>query len=227
MNIGDIPESWQAPLEPVLNGAAGAALRALLEGAARRGETIYPPQNALLRALELTPLDQVKAVILGQDPYHGPGQAMGLAFSVPRGVRPPPSLKNIFKELQADRGIAPPAHGDLTAWARQGVLLLNTSLSVAAGAAGSHAGKGWEAVTGAVLGAVAAREAPAMFILWGNHADAAAARVPSIAAGQHGVIRSAHPSPLSAQRGFFGSRPFGRTDAFLEKAGRGAVDWRL
>ncbi|MCX7676703.1 MAG: uracil-DNA glycosylase, partial [Alteraurantiacibacter sp.] len=180
-----------------------------------------------LRALELTPLNQVKAVILGQDPYHGPGQAHGLAFSVPRGITPPPSLLNIYKELQADLGLAPPAHGNLEAWARQGVLLLNASLTVEDGKPASHAGRGWEAITDALVAAVAARREPAVFILWGSHAQKKAQRIPALHTGTHLLLQSAHPSPLSAHRGFFGSRPFSRTNAFLEKAGRGMIDWRL
>ena len=170
-------------------------------------------------------------VILGQDPYHGPGQAHGLAFSVPEGVKPPPSLHNIFRELAFDCGIAAPAGGNLAPWARQGVLLLNNALTVEAGRAGSHAGRGWEALTDAAVAAVAARAAPSVFILWGSHAQGKAARVPELrgeeAGGRHLLIRSPHPSPLSAHRGFFGSRPFSRANAFLAEHGRGTIDWSL
>lgn len=170
-------------------------------------------------------------MILGQDPYHGPGQAMGLCFSVPTGVPPPPSLANIYRELAADCGIARPAHGDLSGWARQGVLLLNTCLTVEAGKAGSHAGRGWEAITDACVAAVAARDEPSVFILWGGHAQARAARIARLADGPpqtpHCLIRSPHPSPLSAHRGFFGSRPFSRANIFLERHGRTPIDWRL
>jgi uracil-DNA glycosylase len=176
----------------------------------------------------VTPLDYVRVVILGQDPYHGPGQAMGLCFSVPKGTRPPPSLVNIFKELASDLDIAPPAHGDLSGWARQGVLLLNNSLTVEHGQPGSHAGRGWEALTDACVAAVAARAEPSVFILWGSHAQAKAARIPALQGEtRHLVIRSPHPSPLSVYRGFFGSRPFSRANAFLEAQGRGLIDWRL
>ncbi|QYU66848.1 uracil-DNA glycosylase [Leptolyngbya sp. 15MV] len=192
------------------------------------GKAIYPPRGTRLAALERTPLDAVKVVILGQDPYHGPGQAMGLSFSVPRGVPPPPSLGNIYKELASDLGLDRPAHGDLTGWARQGVLLLNNSLTVEANRAGSHAGRGWDALTDACVRAVAERAEPSVFVLWGSHAQGKAARIPQIVAGgRHLVLASPHPSPLSAHRGFFGSRPFSRANAFLEAHGRGAIDWRL
>jgi uracil-DNA glycosylase len=227
MNIGAIPESWRPALEPALNEPTARRLGGWLCTEEAAGRTIYPPRGARLRALELTPLDAVKVVILGQDPYHGPGQAMGLSFSVPDGVRPPPSLVNIFKELASDCGISRPAHGDLSGWACQGVLLLNTCLTVECGKAGSHAGQGWEAITDACVAAVAARKEPAVFILWGSHAQATAARIPALTAGRHCLIRSPHPSPLSAHRGFFGSRPFSRANAFLAANGHTPIDWRL
>jgi len=224
----DLPESWREPLEPVLASPEARRLGGFLRAEEDAGKAIYPPQGSRLRALELTPLDRVKVVILGQDPYHGPGQAMGLSFSVPDGVKHPPSLRNIFKELADDCGIAPPESGDLTPWARQGVLLLNNSLTVEAGQAGSHAGRGWDAITDACVAAVAARAEPSVFILWGSHAQGKASRIAELnAPTRHCVIRSPHPSPLSAHRGFFGSKPFSRANAFLEEAGRGAVDWRL
>ena len=224
----DLPESWREPLEPVLASPEARRLGGFLRAEEDAGKAIYPPQGSRLRALELTPLDRVKVVILGQDPYHGPGQAMGLSFSVPDGVKHPPSLRNIFKELADDCGIAPPDSGDLTRWARQGVLLLNNSLTVEAGQAGSHAGRGWDAITDACVAAVAARAEPSVFILWGSHAQGKASRIAELnAPTRHCVIRSPHPSPLSAHRGFFGSKPFSRANAFLEEAGRGAVDWRL
>lgn len=222
-----IPESWRPVLEPVLATAQARQLLAWLRAEEAAGRTIYPPRGCRLRALDLTPLDRVKVVLLGQDPYHGPGQAMGLCFAVPRGVRPPPSLANIYRELESDCGIARPLHGDLGGWARQGVLLLNTSLTVEAGKAGSHSGKGWEAMTDACVAAVAARDKPAVFILWGSHAKAKAARIPQLANGPHCLIESPHPSPLSAHRGFFGSCPFTRANAFLEAHGLGAIDWSL
>ncbi len=224
----DLPESWRAVLDPVLATPAARRLGGFLQAEEAAGKAVYPPRGCRLRALELTPLDAVKVVILGQDPYHGPGQAMGLSFSVPDGVKHPPSLRNIFKELADDCGIAPPASGDLTPWAQRGVLLLNNSLTVEAGQAGSHAGRGWDAITDACVAAVAQRSEPSVFILWGSHAQAKASRIEQLGAtSRHCVIRSVHPSPLSAHRGFFGSKPFSRANAFLEETGRGAIDWRL
>ncbi len=221
-----VPESWRPVLEPVLATPESRRLGGWLRREEEGGKTIYPPRGQRLRALELTPLDAVKVVILGQDPYHGPGQAHGLCFSVPEGVRMPPSLVNIYKELRADLGVEPPAHGNLERWARQGVLLLNTSLTVEAGQAGSHAGRGWEAITDAAVAAVAARAEPSVFILWGSHARKKALAVPELARGErHLVLASAHPSPLSAHGGFFGSRPFSKANAFLEAQGRGAIEW--
>lgn len=227
MSCEAVPDSWRKALEPVLASPEARRLGGWLCAEETSNRTIYPPRGSRLRALELTPLDAVRVVILGQDPYHGPRQAMGLAFSVPEGVRVPPSLANIYKELAADCGIARPAHGDLSGWAKQGVLLLNTCLTVEAGKAGSHAGRGWEAITDACVAAVAARDCPSVFVLWGGHAQAKIARIPGLADGPHCVIRSPHPSPLSAHRGFFGSRPFSRANVFLEDNGRGAIDWAL
>ncbi|MBX7458586.1 uracil-DNA glycosylase [Qipengyuania sp. 1NDH17] len=222
-----VPAGWKPVLDPVLASEEARALGGWLRTEEDAGKTVYPPRGSRLKALELTPLDSVKVVILGQDPYHGPGQAMGLSFSVPEGVKLPPSLRNIYKELEADLGIEMPAHGDLTKWAREGVLLLNNTLTVEAGQAGSHAGRGWDAVTDACVAAVAAREAPSVFILWGSHAQAKAKRIEGLRGGRHLVIESPHPSPLSAHRGFFGSKPFSRSNSFLEDRGRGAVDWSL
>jgi uracil-DNA glycosylase len=223
-----IPESWRPVLEPVLAEPETRQLAGWLSAEEAAGKLVYPPRDCRLKALELTPLENVRVVILGQDPYHGPGQAMGLCFAVPPGTRVPPSLANIYQELATDLGIPPPAHGDLSGWARQGVLLLNTTLTVEHGKAGSHAGRGWEAVTDACVAAVAERAEPSVFILWGSHAQAKAARIPALAQGsRHLVIRSAHPSPLSAYRGFFGSKPFSRANAFLEARGRGTIDWRV
>ena len=223
-----IPDSWRAVLEPVLATPEARKLGGFLRAQEDAGHTIYPPRGNRLRALELTPLDSVKVVILGQDPYHGPGQAMGLCFAVPDGVKVPPSLVNIYKELESDLGIAPPGHGDLSHWARQGVLLLNNTLTVEAGKAGSHAGRGWDAITDACVAAVAERPEPSVFILWGSHAQSKAARIPALQGDTpHLIIRSPHPSPLSAYRGFFGSRPFSQANAFLEQHGRGAIDWDM
>ena len=222
-----IPESWQPVLEPVLATAEARQLGGFLVAEEQAGKQIYPPRGCRLKALELTPLDEVKVVILGQDPYHGPGQAMGLCFSVPEGVKIPPSLVNIYKELEADLGVARADHGDLSKWARQGVLLLNNTLTVEAAKAGSHSKRGWDAVTDACVAAVAARDEPSVFILWGSHAQAKAKRIAGLREGQHCVIESPHPSPLSAHRGFFGSKPFSRTNAFLSDHGREAIDWAL
>ena len=221
-----IPESWREVLEPVLATPEARRLGGWLRTEEASGKQIYPPRGQRLRALELTPLDRVKVVILGQDPYHGPGQAHGLCFSVPEGVRVPPSLVNIYKELKSDLGVTPPEHGNLEHWARQGVLLLNNSLTVEAAQAGSHAGRGWEAITDACVAAVAARSEPSVFILWGSHARKKAANVPELQ-GQtpHLVLTAPHPSPLSAHSGFFGSKPFSQANAFLEAKGRGAIDW--
>ena len=221
-----VPDSWRPVLEPVLATPESRQLGGWLSREEAGGKAVFPPRGQRLRALELTPLDRVKVVILGQDPYHGPGQAHGLCFSVPDGVATPPSLVNIYKELESDLGIPRRSHGNLEHWARQGVLLLNTCLTVEAGKAGSHAGKGWEAITDAVVVAVARREEPTVFILWGNHARGKAAKVPELGTGtRHLVLTSPHPSPLSAHGGFFGSKPFSQANAFLEAHGRGAIEW--
>ena len=166
-------------------------------------------------------------MILGQDPYHGEGQAHGLCFSVKPGVRPPPSLINIYKEMKTDLGLDPPSHGNLEAWAKQGVLLLNAVLTVEQGQAGSHQGHGWEEFTDAVLAAVAARPEPCVFLLWGSHAQRKARSVPGLAMSHHLTLTAPHPSPLSAHRGFLSCRHFSQTNAFLAAQGRGEVDWRV
>jgi uracil-DNA glycosylase len=221
-----VPESWKPALEPVLASPEARKLGGFLTAEEAAGKSIYPPRGSRLRAFELTPLDQVKVVILGQDPYHGPGQAHGLCFSVPEGIKTPPSLANIYKEIESDLGLPPPRHGNLERWARQGVLLLNNSLTVEGGRAGSHQNLGWEAITDAAVAAVAAREAPTVFMLWGSHARNKAGRVPGLMGGRHLVLTAPHPSPLSAHSGFFGSRHFSQANDFLEKHGRGAIDWR-
>jgi uracil-DNA glycosylase len=190
----------------------------------RQRATVYPPPDEVFAALHLTPYAEVKAVILGQDPYHGPSQAHGLCFSVRGGVAPPPSLQNIYKELEQDLGYPPPGHGDLHHWAEQGVLLLNASLTVRQGRAASHQGKGWETFTDEVLRVVNAKPERVVFILWGA---AARKKKALIDRSRHVVIESAHPSPLSASNGFFGSRPFSRANQALEEAGRTPIDWRL
>jgi uracil-DNA glycosylase len=222
-----VPQTWRAAIEPVLATPEARRLGGFLKAEEAAGKRIYPPRGQRLRALELTPLDAVKVVILGQDPYHGPGQAHGLSFSVPPGVRVPPSLLNIYKELESDLHLPRAAHGNLESWARQGVLLLNNALTVEDGRAGSHQKLGWEAITDAAIAAVAARDEPCVFLLWGSHARAKAARIPGLADGRHLVLTAPHPSPLSAHAGFFGCGHFGKANAFLEAQGRGAIDWRV
>lgn len=190
----------------------------------RTRHTVYPAEDQVFAALHLTPLAEVKVLILGQDPYHGPGQAHGLCFSVRAGTPPPPSLQNIFTELHDDLGIERPTTGDLTPWARQGVLLLNATLTVRAHQAASHQGKGWETFTDQVIRAVNDKTDTVVFILWGNSARRKKVLVD---VDRHVIIESPHPSPLSAHRGFFGSHPFSRANEALVAAGRDPVDWRL
>jgi uracil-DNA glycosylase len=190
----------------------------------RARHTVYPPHDQVFAALHLTPYSDTRVLILGQDPYHGPRQAHGLCFSVTKGVAVPPSLVNIYAELRDDLGIEPPKHGNLESWARQGVLLLNTTLTVRAGQAASHQGKGWETFTDQVIRAVDAKEHRVVFILWGSHARRKKALIDT---SRHTIIESAHPSPLSAHNGFFGSRPFSRANAALEEAGLAPIDWRI
>lgn len=185
-------------------------------------ERVYPPMEDIYNALRVTPYASTKVVILGQDPYHGPGQAHGLSFSVRPGVQPPPSLLNIFKEMESDIGCARPNHGCLLGWAEQGVLLLNTTLTVAQGRPKSHAGHGWETFTDAIIAKLSARQTPMVFILWGAHAQS---KVALIDTHRHHIIKSPHPSPLSASRGFFGSRPFSRANAYLIQDGLDPIDW--
>ena len=186
--------------------------------------TVYPPEDEVFAALHLTPYIETRVLILGQDPYHGPRQAHGLCFSVRHGVRIPPSLANIHVELREDLGVEPPDHGNLEAWARQGVLLLNATLTVRAGQAGSHQNKGWETFTNEVIVVVDAKPEHVVFILWGSYARKKKAL---ITGSQHVVVESAHPSPLSAHNGFFGSRPFSRANAALVAHGQQPIDWTL
>lgn len=185
---------------------------------------VYPSMYDIFNSLKYTPYENVKAVIIGQDPYHGEGQAHGLCFSVKKGVPVPPSLKNIFKELYDDLGIAPPNHGELTEWAKQGVLMLNSVLTVRGGQANSHRGKGWEQLTDAVIRILNERDTPTAFILWGANAKA---KAPLITNPAHAVFKAAHPSPLSASSGFFGCRHFSAVNEFLERNGIEPVNWRL
>lgn len=217
-------ESWKAPLMAEFTADYMARLRAFLLAEKAAGKQIFPKGGEWFRAMDLTPLDKVRVVILGQDPYHGPGQAHGLCFSVKPGVRPPPSLGNIYKELQSDLGIARPRHGFLEHWANQGVLLLNSVLTVEMAKAASHQGKGWERFTDAVIRLVNAREEPVVFLLWGNYAQKKAAFVDT---SKHLVLKAAHPSPLSAHNGFLGCRHFSQCNAFLESKGLPPIDWAL
>jgi uracil-DNA glycosylase len=218
-----VPGPWADALRDELAQPYVEQLAAFV-AAERAAHAVYPPEGEEFTALRLTPPEGLRVVILGQDPYHGPGQAHGLAFSVRLGVPPPPSLVNIFKELKSDLGLAPPGHGYLAEWARQGVLLLNTVLTVRAGEANSHKGKGWEKLTDAIIRRVSAGDHPVVFLLWGAPAQKKAALVDE---GRHAVLRSAHPSPLSARNGFFGSRPFSRANAALAERGQPQVDWQL
>lgn len=219
-----IEESWKAALSAEFSSPYMAVLKKFLLEEKNSGKQIFPKGTEYFRALDLTPLDKVRVVILGQDPYHGEGQAHGLSFSVKPGVRSPPSLVNIYKELHGDLGILPARHGFLEHWARQGVLLLNSVLTVERAMAASHQGKGWEKFTDAIIRAVNDQQHPVVFILWGSYAQKKAAFVdPS----RHLVIRSPHPSPLSAHNGFFGTKPFSKANDFLVSKGREPIDWEL
>lgn len=214
---------WNPALRAQLERPYWAELQAFV-AAERERAVVYPPADQVFAALHLTSLAATKVVILGQDPYHGPGQAHGLCFSVLPPVPPPPSLHNVFTELVDDLGVARPTSGDLRAWAAQGVLLLNSVLTVRAGQAGSHAGKGWETFTDEVLKTVNDREGNVVFVLWGAYARS---KKPLIDRSRHGIVESPHPSPLSARNGFFGSRPFSRVNALLAERGVDGVDWAL
>ena len=219
-----LPDGWQTSLGDVLAAKETLALQGFLEAEMAAGKTIYPTQSQWFRALELTPLDKVRVVILGQDPYHGPGQAHGLCFSVPHGVRPPPSLLNIYKELESDLGLQRPTDGNLEHWASQGVLLLNSVLTVEMAKAGSHGKMGWEQFTDAIIALVNDKPEPVVFMLWGAYAHKKAANVD---ASRHLVLKAAHPSPLSAHNGFLGCKHFSQCNAFLVSNGRPPIDWNL
>lgn len=216
--------SWKGYLQSEFEKGTMKKLTAFLLDQYKAGKTIYPQGDDYFAALNLTPLDQVKVVIVGQDPYHGPGQAHGLCFSVQEGVRFPPSLRNIFKELHEDVGVQTPKSGSLKKWAEHGVLLLNAVLTVEDGKAASHQGQGWEEFTDQIIHLVNDRCEHVVFILWGSYAQKKAAFVDR---HKHFVIESVHPSPLSAHRGFFGTKPFSRANAFLKSKGISEVDWSL
>lgn len=218
-----IHNSWQELLAPEFAKDYYQNLRHFLKEEYQY-QTIYPDMYHIFEALELTPYEKVKVVILGQDPYHGPNQAHGLSFSVQPGVKTPPSLVNIYKELKSDLGIEPVEHGYLESWAKQGVLLLNTVLTVRGGQAYSHRGQGWEQLTDAIIHKLNERQQPIVFILWGKPAQAKAAMID---AHRHIILTAPHPSPLSAHRGFFGSKPFSKTNDALVALGETPINWQL
>jgi uracil-DNA glycosylase len=217
-----IEPSWKALLQEEFQKPYFAKLVAFIKDEIRKGKVIYPPGKQIFRAFDLCPVESVKVVILGQDPYHGPGQAHGLCFSVPKGVPPPPSLQNIFKEIETDLGFPPPPHGDLTGWAEQGVFLLNAILTVEARKPASHRGKGWEIFTDRVIQLIAQVRPHVVFLLWGSYARS---KAPLIDRQRHLVLEAAHPSPYSAEKGFFGCRHFSQANAFLVAHGLTPIDW--
>lgn len=220
----ELPESWKPVLEAELEKPYFQKLREFVE-AERQAHTVYPPSGEEFAALEATPYDEVKVFILGQDPYHGPNQAHGMAFSVRPGVTPPPSLQNMFTELKNELGITPPPkHGYLMPWAKQGVLLLNAVLTVRRSEPNSHKGQGWETFTDAVIRAVSAKDDRVIFVLWGAYAQK---KIKLIDADKHTILKSAHPSPLSAHNGFFGSKPFSTINTLLREGGKQEIDWNL
>ena len=217
-----LPDDWKSALLPLFESPSMAQLRAFLSERKRAGAHIYPPTHLWFHAFHACPLAQTRVVILGQDPYHGEGQAMGLSFSVPKTCKIPPSLVNIFKELKEDLHIDHTASGDLTGWANQGVLLLNACLTVEAGAANSHQGQGWESFTDGVIRTLSEGAPHVVFVLWGSFAQKKARLIDS---QKHTVIQTAHPSPLSAYRGFFGSRVFSKINQALQAQGQTPIDW--
>ena len=218
-----IEESWKQALSAEFDKPYFGRLVSYLHAEKNAGQTVYPPGGAIFKAFELTPLPSVKAVILGQDPYHGPGQAMGLSFSVPDGVRTPPSLHNIFKEIESDLGITMSGRPNLENWARQGVLLLNSILTVRAGQPASHSKIGWMEFTDAVISTISARCDGVVFLLWGGFARSKKALIDT---SRHSVLEAAHPSPL-AGGAFFGCRHFSKTNEILTREGKTPIDWRL
>jgi uracil-DNA glycosylase len=219
-----IDESWKKPLKDEFNKEYFGQIVGHLRIEKAAGKTIYPPGSLIFNAFNLTPFDQVKVVLLGQDPYHGQGQAHGLCFSVQDGIKPPPSLVNIFKEINKDIGLPIPNHGNLTKWAQQGILMLNASLTVRAGEPMSHAKIGWADFTDAVIRKVSEQKKGVVFLLWGKFAQA---KQELIDETKHQVLKAAHPSPYSADAGFFGCRHFSRTNEYLVKEGLDPIDWSL
>ncbi len=218
-----IEEGWKGKLREEFQAPYFRDLKSFLVEE-KRHHTVFPPGRLIFNAFQHTPFDRVKVVILGQDPYHGRGQAHGLCFSVPGGVAPPPSLVNIFKELNNDLGIPVPNHGNLEKWAEQGVLLLNATLTVRAGQAGSHQNKGWETFTNRVIGITSEKRTGLVYMLWGRYAQA---KENLIDGSRHLILKAAHPSPLSAHSGFLGCRHFSRANEYLEQQGKSGIDWRL
>lgn len=219
-----LEESWLKRLQSEFSQDYMHALKLFLVEQKQAGKIVFPPGEQMFNALDSTAFDQVKVVILGQDPYHGPGQAHGLSFSVPAGVKIPPSLKNIFKEMHDDLGLPIPGHGCLQSWAEQGVLLLNATLSVEQGAAGSHQKKGWERFTDRVIHCLSEEREGLVFMLWGSYAQKKGAFIDP---QKHCVLKAVHPSPLSAHRGFLGCRHFSSANRYLEGRGVQAIDWSL
>ncbi|WP_315815457.1 uracil-DNA glycosylase [Paraflavitalea speifideaquila] len=219
-----IDESWKKPLKDEFNKAYFSQIVGHLRIEKAAAKTIYPPGSLIFNAFNLTPFDQVKVVLLGQDPYHGQGQAHGLCFSVQDGIKPPPSLVNIYKEIHNDVGLPIPNHGNLTKWAQQGVLMLNASLTVRAGEPMSHAKIGWADFTDAVIRKISDQKKGVVFLLWGKFAQA---KQELIDATKHRVLKAAHPSPFSADAGFFGCRHFSRTNEYLVQEGLDPIDWSL
>ncbi len=224
MTAIQLEQSWLNEIGSEFEQPYMASLKNFLQAEKRAGKVIFPPGPQIFNALNSTPFENVKVVILGQDPYHGPGQAHGLCFSVKAGVPAPPSLVNIFKEISADLGLPIPAHGCLQSWAEQGVLLLNATLTVEQSKAGSHQGKGWEQFTDAVIAALNEKRENLVFLLWGSYAQK---KGQFIDARKHLVLKSPHPSPLSAHRGFLGNRHFSKTNNWLKSKGISEVDWSL
>ena len=221
---GELHPSWQAMIGSEFDQPYMQNLKEFLQAEKSAGKTIYPPGPLIFNAFNHTPFDQVRVVIIGQDPYHGPGQAMGLSFSVPQSVKVPPSLVNIFKEIQQDLGLTMSGSGDLTPWADQGVLLLNATLTVEQAKAGSHQKKGWEQFTDAAIAALNAQREGLVFVLWGSYAQKKGAVIDRT---KHLVLESVHPSPLSAHRGFFGNRQFSTINDYLISRGEAPVNWQI
>lgn len=223
VNLDFLASGWKPFFEKEFSKEYMQDIKKFLQKELGKKKTIYPEGKHIFNAFKQVALEEVKVVILGQDPYHGPRQAHGLSFSVLKGISKPPSLRNIFRELESDLGIAAPESGDLSHWARQGVLLLNTVLTVEKGKPGSHRGKGWEIFTDAVIAYLSQGKSPLIFVLWGSFAQSKATLILS---PPHRIIAAPHPSPLSASRGFLGSKPFSKINYQLKKWGRGGIDWR-